>query len=69
MLHFRSSEVGALRVINFVLVYYVKVSRELGAPVDKYEDTAYSPVSWYGSDGILNSKVSLRGYLPNTFNC
>jgi hypothetical protein len=56
MLHFRSSEVGALRVINFVLVYYVKVPRELGAPVDKYEDTAYSPLSWYGSDGILNSK-------------
>ena len=45
MLYFRSSEVGALRVINFVLVYYVKVPRELGAPVDKYEDTAYSPVS------------------------
>ena len=45
MLHFRSSEVGALRVINFVLVNYVKVPRELGAPVDKYEDIAYSPVS------------------------
>ena len=64
MLHFRSSEVGALRVINFVLVNYVKVPRELGVPVNKYEVIVYSPVSWYGSDDILNSRESLQGYLP-----